>query len=103
MAEQRRTDRISTLGSDGQSYEVEEYTEFIDVGSHDTPPGQREMKPGLKKLLDHHRPPPQPGRRGHLANRRCWPYLASSDLEGKTAADGLALQREREAHQPAPT
>jgi hypothetical protein len=48
MAERRRTDRTSTLGSDGQSYEVEEYTEFINVGSHDTPTGQRETRPGLK-------------------------------------------------------
>jgi hypothetical protein len=48
MAERRRTDQISTLGSDGQSYEVVEYTEFINVSSHDTPPGQRVPRPGLK-------------------------------------------------------
>lgn len=44
---QRLTDRILTLGSDGQTREVIELTEFINVTSHDSG-GRLEMRPGLK-------------------------------------------------------
>lgn len=44
----KMTNRVATLGSDGGAHQVLEYTDFRDVTSHDTLPGQRDVLPSLK-------------------------------------------------------